>query len=55
MVHTTGLGLWATENIVRKHRGRIPVRTANDPLRHGTVFSLFFPLDGIQPDASQTL
>ena len=47
----TGLGLWATENIVRKHHGHITVRSANSSTRHGTVFSLFFPLDGMQPDA----
>ncbi len=45
----TGLGLWATENIVRKHRGRIAFRTASGVVRHGTVFSLFFPLPGVQP------
>lgn len=48
----TGLGLWATENIVQKHHGRITVRSANGAIRHGTVFSLFFPLDGVAPDHS---
>jgi signal transduction histidine kinase len=50
----TGLGLWATENIVRKPCGRIAFRTANSPARHGTVFSLFFPFDGIRPDLTHT-
>jgi PAS domain S-box-containing protein len=47
----TGLGLWATENIVRKHRGRITFRTATGTARHGTVFTLFFPFDGIRSAA----
>ena len=47
----TGLGLWATENIIRKHRGEIMFRTANGPARHGTVFSLFLPFGGIRPVA----
>lgn len=45
----TGLGLWATQSIVRKHRGNIAVRTATRSDTHGTVFRLFFPLDGIEP------
>ena len=51
----TGLGLWATENIVRKHRGRIAFRSSNAPTRHGTVFSLFFPFDGIRPEPAPAL
>lgn len=43
----TGLGLWATQSIVRKHHGHILVRTATDARRHGTVFRIFFPGEGI--------
>jgi PAS domain S-box-containing protein len=39
----TGLGLWLSEGIVRKHRGRIQVRSCAQPGRSGTVFSLFLP------------
>lgn len=46
----TGLGLWATETIVRRHGGNIAVRTAATKDRHGTVFSLFFPFNGIRPE-----
>jgi PAS domain S-box-containing protein len=45
----TGLGLWVTEEIVHKHRGRIRVRSSTDRHCHGTVFSLFFPVDGSAP------
>jgi signal transduction histidine kinase len=39
----TGLGLWLSEGIVRKHEGSIQVRTCTRPGRSGTVFSLFLP------------
>jgi PAS domain S-box-containing protein len=39
-----GLGLWVTEGIIRKHNGRIALRSSTHPGRHGTVFSIFFPL-----------
>jgi PAS domain S-box-containing protein len=39
----TGLGLWLSEGIVRKHDGSIQVRTCTRPGRSGTVFSLFLP------------
>ncbi len=47
----TGLGLWATESIVRKHGGRILFRTRTDPSSSGTVFSLFLPYGGIAEPA----
>ncbi len=60
----TGLGLWISAEIIAKHRGtvrvrscpvEVPVDVASDDGRPrtacGTVFMLFFPLDG---DASRT-
>jgi PAS domain S-box-containing protein len=44
----TGLGLWLTQNLVRKHNGTIVVRSATDPARRGTAFSIFFPRDFAQ-------
>jgi signal transduction histidine kinase len=42
----TGLGLWVSEEIVMKHAGALHVRSrAEAP--SGTVFSIFFPYDGI--------
>lgn len=39
----TGLGLWVCQNIVRKHEGRISVRSSAAPSRSWTVFSVFLP------------
>jgi len=40
----TGLGLWVTMGMVQKHKGTIRVRSSTAPGRHGTVFSIFLPL-----------
>jgi PAS domain S-box-containing protein len=42
----TGLGLWLSEGIVRKHGGQIRVRSCTGPRRSGTVFSVFLPSAG---------
>jgi PAS domain S-box-containing protein len=42
----TGLGLWVTEGIVRKHGGKIFLRSRTDET-HGTVVTLFFPYAGL--------
>ena len=39
----TGLGLWISAGIVKRHHGRLTFRTSESPERHGTVFSLFLP------------
>ena len=41
----TGLGLWISDEIVRRHNGRILIRTSQNPHRHGTAISLFLPYD----------
>ena len=40
----TGLGLWISSEIVKRHEGRLQVRSTQDPVHHGTVFTLFLPL-----------
>jgi PAS domain S-box-containing protein len=42
----TGLGLWVSEEIVMKHAGALHVRSRTDA-PSGTVFTIFFPYDGI--------
>jgi PAS domain S-box-containing protein len=39
----TGLGLWLVEEIVRKHQGKIRVRSSVRPGASGTIFWLFLP------------
>jgi signal transduction histidine kinase len=42
----TGLGLWVVDEIVRRHKGRISIRSRTDSLHHGTVISIFLPFLG---------
>ncbi len=39
----TGLGLWVSSEIVRKHGGSIRVRSCSRPDLHGSVFCIFLP------------
>lgn len=41
----TGLGLWVSNEILQTHNARFHLRSSSDPHRHGTVFSIVFPLD----------
>ena len=43
----TGLGLWLSHEIVQRHQGVLRVRSSQRADRHGTVFALFLPFDGI--------
>jgi signal transduction histidine kinase len=42
----TGLGLWVTQGIVRKHGGYIRLRSSTAAGRSGTCFSVFIPVLG---------
>lgn len=44
----TGLGLWVSREIVRKHGGKIRYRSTVVPGRSGTVFSIFLPAEAGQ-------
>jgi len=39
----TGLGLWVSKNIIKRHGGKIRVRSCQQSPRAGTVFSVFLP------------
>ena len=39
----TGLGLWISSDIVKRHQGYLRVRSRTGPLQSGTVFQLFLP------------
>lgn len=39
----TGLGLWVSLELIRKHHGTVRVRSSDRVDVHGTVFQLFFP------------
>ena len=41
----TGLGLWVTRSIVQRYGGEIHLRSSVGRRRHGTVFSVFLPLN----------
>lgn len=54
----TGLGLWVTLEIIRKHHGSIRVRSRAYGLNTGTVFSVFLPYaasSSQQPEFSPAL
>jgi signal transduction histidine kinase len=41
----TGLGLWVSQEIVKRHNGALRVRSTQRKGRSGTVFALFLPFD----------
>jgi signal transduction histidine kinase len=43
----TGLGLWVTRQIIRRHGGYIRVRSATEGARRGTHFSVFLPAKAV--------
>jgi PAS domain S-box-containing protein len=43
----TGLGLWISKEIVDRHAGTLAVRSSQNPVHHGTVFTLFLPFEAV--------
>ncbi|HVW77860.1 MAG TPA: HAMP domain-containing sensor histidine kinase [Alloacidobacterium sp.] len=41
----TGLGLWVSMSILKRHGAQLQNYSSIDPKRHGTVFSIFLPLN----------
>jgi two-component system, sporulation sensor kinase C len=50
----SGLGLWVTARIVRKHRGHIHVRSRGGAQCGGTAFTLVFPYAGAEGKTAGT-
>jgi len=48
----SGLGLWVSEGIVRKHGGYIQLRSSTNPKHPGTVFSIFMPAKALRQQGS---
>ena len=47
----TGLGLWVSAEILNKHHARVSIRSRDHQPHQGTVFSIFFPADGVRQGA----
>jgi PAS domain S-box-containing protein len=45
----TGLGLWVSAEILKRHHATLQIKSSTDPEHSGTVFSIFFPLTGPAP------
>jgi PAS domain S-box-containing protein len=50
----TGLGLWVSDQIIRKHHASVRVRSRTHGSTTGTVFSIFFPSTGLESEAAAT-
>jgi signal transduction histidine kinase len=49
----TGLGLWVTNNLVRKNKGTIQVRSSTKRGENGTVFTFSIPAAVVRPQVAQ--
>jgi len=47
----TGLGLWVSQGIVQKNRGKIRVRSNMGELQHGTCFVVFLPFSAVEQNS----
>lgn len=54
----TGLGLWVSQSILTRYGGSLQLRSSTASDRHGTVFSLFLPLNlrplAVSPSGGET-
>ena len=41
----SGLGLWISRDMIARKRGRIKIRSSQNPKHHGTVLTLFLPFE----------
>ncbi len=52
-IHGTGLGLWVSSEILRRHRAELRLKSSQHGPRTGTVFTLFLPAEGPLLDSSE--
>jgi signal transduction histidine kinase len=45
-IQGSGLGLWLSSEILNRHRATVKIRSRQAEGRSGTVFYIFFPIDG---------
>jgi signal transduction histidine kinase len=43
----SGLGLWISQEIIVRHKGKLRFKTSQGSDRSGTTFSLFLPANGV--------
>lgn len=41
----TGLGLWVTQSIIKRYGGHLWLHSSTRPEKHGTIFSIFLPIN----------
>jgi PAS domain S-box-containing protein len=46
-MHGTGLGLWVSADIIRRHGGLLKFRSSQKQDRSGTAFTIFLPFDAV--------
>jgi PAS domain S-box-containing protein len=51
----SGLGLWISSSIARRHGGKLSVRSSREGNRRGTTFSLFLPELDAEPTTDATV
>ena len=49
----TGLGMWIVTELIRRHHGRLSVRSKMDPTHHGTAVSMLFPVSFLENESGE--
>ena len=38
--------VWVRRDIIERHKGKLRIRSSQNPVHHGTVFTMFLPHEG---------
>jgi signal transduction histidine kinase len=49
-IQGSGLGLWLSAEILNRHRAKLKIRSRQEVGRSGTVFYIFFPIEGVSTE-----